>query len=83
MGFRKVWNIDNIQAQIEGAVRECTSNYNDGFSQWEIKKDLYKIKWAVDEALSRCGKFSGEDEWLRDQSKERLLSILKDDFQQN
>jgi hypothetical protein len=80
MGFRKVWNIDNIQAQIAGAVRECTSNYNDGFSQWEIKKDLYKIKWLAEEALAQCGKFSGEHEWIREQEKTKLIKILKDDF---
>jgi hypothetical protein len=83
MGFRKSWDIQNIQYQINSALRECTSHYNDGFSQWEIKKELYTIKWLVDDALKKCPNFSLEDEWIREQSKERLIKILKDDIQQN
>jgi len=77
MGYTKRWNIENISSQIHSMVLECTSPYNDGFSTWGIKQDLYQLKWLVDESLKRCPEFSPEKEWLKEQEQKKIVEILK------
>lgn len=73
----KRWNVQEIQNQISSAMYECTSPYNDGFTAWGVKQDLYRIKWAIDRALDRCPEFTPEPEWLKEQEQLRLIEILK------
>jgi hypothetical protein len=77
MGFRKDWDMNAIQHQIWIMRSEASSSYNDGFTAFEIKKDLYKLKWQIDQALKNCREFSGETEWLQEQEKQRIINILK------
>ena len=51
MGFKKSWDVSNIALQIHSLARECASPYNDGFTAFECKKDLYQLKDIIDEAL--------------------------------
>ena len=73
----KRWNVQQIQNQIQAAMFECTSPYNDGFTTWPIKQELYQIKWAVEEALRRCPEFAPEAEFLKEHEQEQLLKLLK------
>lgn len=73
----KRWNVPSIQTQIQSAMFECSNPYNDGFIAWPIKQDLYQIKWAVEEALSRCPEFAPESEFLKEHEQEQLLKLLK------
>jgi hypothetical protein len=78
MGFRKRWDVADVVNQIHSLSRECSSHYNDGFTAFECKKDLYQIKKIVDEALASAPTFGSiEDEWLEDQEKKRVIKILK------
>ena len=78
MGFRKSWDTSEIVSQIHSLVRECNSQYNDGFTSFECKKDLYQIKNIVDDALSRSPHFGDlENEWLTEQEQKRIIKILK------
>jgi len=77
MGFRKSWDMNAISHQIRTMRTEVTSSYNDGFTAFEIKQDLYRLKWQIDDALAACGSFSGETEWLHSQEQERIVNILK------
>jgi hypothetical protein len=77
MGFKKSWDIADISRQIHSLSRECSSPYNDGFTALECKKDLYQIKFVIDEALKLAPGFSGEQEWLTEQEKKRIIKILK------
>ena len=56
------------------------SNHN-GFSTWPIKQDLYKLKWAIDDALAQCSEYSTEKEWVDEQTKlreqDKIMRILK------
>ena len=81
MGFTKDWNVDKMSQQIWSMTYEATNPRNDGFSTWPIKQDLYRLKWAIDDALEKCSEYSTEKEWLdaqilkRDQEKMwRILS---------
>jgi len=78
MGFKKSWDTADIANQIHSLSRECSSKYNDGFTSFECKKDLYQIKSIVDEALGRAPDFGEmEQQWLTEQEQKRIIKILK------
>jgi hypothetical protein len=79
MGYKKSWDIAVVAQNINAAAYECISPYNDGYTGFYTKQDLYRMKWLIDDALSRCPKFSGEDEWLREQEKKKVIRILQND----
>ena len=56
---------------------EINSPYNDGFNAWEIKKDLYKIKFLLDNIIHQSSTFAGEQEFLEEESKKNVINILK------
>ena len=43
---------------------------NDGFSQFEVKKKLYKILWETEKQLHNSPTFVGETDWLMQNEKE-------------
>lgn len=77
MGFQKPMNFNNIHSQISKAGYELNNFYNDGFVQFEIKKDLYRIKWLVDDILKGASTFVGEDEFLKEHDEEEIIKKLK------
>lgn len=77
MGFKKNWDVDTVYRQINAAVAEVKSPYNDGYSAFFSKQDLYQIYWHLDEAIRKCPTFVGEEEWLREQEKKRVVEYLK------
>lgn len=79
MGFKKRWDVDDMYRQISAASHEVCSPYNDGFSAFFSKQDLYQMYWHLGDVLRKCPKFSGEDEWLQEQEKKRVVKILKDE----
>jgi hypothetical protein len=48
----------------------------DGFVGWGCKQKLYEIKFALDEALARCPKYHGEEEWIEEQRTEKAFRKL-------
>lgn len=78
MGFKKSWDVADISRQIHSLARECSSMYNDGFTSFECKKDLYQLKNIIDAALNEAPDFGAlENEWLQEQEKKRIIKILK------
>lgn len=74
----KQWNVENIIRQINSAYYACTDPRMDGFVTWGYKQDLYQIKWILDEVLRKCPTFYSEEDWLREQEKNRVVKILKE-----
>jgi hypothetical protein len=74
---KKSWSMSEILNQIHALARECKSPYNEGFTAFELKKDLYELKFALDEAIKTSPTFHGEEEWLTEQEKKRIIKILK------
>jgi hypothetical protein len=74
---KKDWDVSDITSQIHSIARNCSSPYNDGFTQFELKKDLYQIKEILDLAIYQCPKFAGEENWLTEQEQKRIIKILK------
>ena len=77
MGFKKPLELSTIVYQISAAGRELNSPYNDGFTQGERKKDLYYIKFLLEDIIERSGTFTGEEEFLKEESQKRMINILK------
>jgi len=76
MGFKKP-ELQTATNIIFQAMYETHSKYNDGFTQFEIKKDLYKIKWIMDDYFKKADKFEGEDEWVEKIIQQRVWELLK------
>ena len=55
---------------------EMRSMYNDGFTQFEMKKDLYKLKWLLDQLMQDSPTFVGEEEFLEEEAKNRTWRTL-------
>ena len=78
MGFKKSWDIADIANQVSALSRECSSSYNDGFTSFELKKELYIIKEIVDKAFLSAPTFGEmEQQWLTEQEQKRIIKILK------
>jgi hypothetical protein len=76
MGFRKPMDYNAVSHQIYMAGVELNSKYNDGFTQFEIKKDLHKLKWLIDEIMKDSPTFAGEDEFLKENEQRVMWHTL-------
>jgi hypothetical protein len=74
---KKDWSVDNIANQLRMLARECSDYGNDGISSFEIKKDLWQIKFLLDDLIKSTPYFSMEEQWLTEQEKKRIIKILK------
>jgi hypothetical protein len=73
MGFKKSWDVDAICIQLSRMAAECRSPFNDGFTAFEVKKELFKIKFCLEDLLEICPTFVDEE----DIHHERLLKKLE------
>lgn len=78
MGHKYQLDMALIAGQINSAVYEQTSGYNDGFISWGYKQDLYRLKWILENALARCPTYGPEADWLREQEKKQVIKILSE-----
>jgi hypothetical protein len=77
MGFRKPLDYNTVHHNLYMAGVELHSPYNDGYTQWEIKQDLYRIKWLVDAILKDSGTFVGEEDFLKEHEKHVMWRNLR------
>jgi vancomycin permeability regulator SanA len=78
MGFRKPMDYNAVHHQIYMSGVELNSPRNDGYVQWEIKKDLYQLKFLLDQILKDSPEFVGEPEFLQEQSKRQMWRALNE-----
>ena len=78
MGFKKDWDVGDIANAIRTISRETNSKYNDGFTQWGCKQDLYLRGGGGGKELEKSPNFGEmEDTWLKDMEQKRIIKILK------
>ena len=77
MGFRKPMDYSSVHHQIYMAGVELHSGHNDGYTTWEIKKDLHRIKWLLDEIMADSPTYAEEKEFLDEHSKVKMWRTLK------
>jgi len=73
----KNWSVQEVQTQLQRMHLGATDARMTGFNNWPCKQDLYRVKFLVDELLKDCPTFADEDEWLREQSAEKIVRVLK------
>jgi vancomycin permeability regulator SanA len=78
MGFRKPMDYNAVSHQIYMSGVELNSPRNDGFVAFEIKKDLHRLKFLLDEILKDSPEFAGESEFLQEQSKKQMWRALNE-----
>ena len=74
------WDINKVIWECQKMYRAANDPYMTGFVNWPCKQDLYRVKFAVDAMLEKTSTFFGEDEWLEEQEKEKVMRILKDEM---
>lgn len=72
------WNVKDIERQINSMQYAITDPRMDGFVTWGVKQDLYKLKWAVDYALSQCPNYAPEAEFLEEHEKDQMWKTLNE-----
>jgi hypothetical protein len=78
MGFRKPMDYNSVRHQIYMAGVELNSARNDGFTTWDIKQDLYKLKFLLDEIMETSPTYGDlEQEFLSNESKRQVWHTLK------
>lgn len=77
MGFKKPIDYNSVHHQLYMAGVELKSPYNDGYTAFEIKKDLYALKWLINDIMKDSPTFSGEDEWIQENEKQQMWRTLK------
>lgn len=75
MSFIQRWNADQIIGDLSACHAQVISRYNDGFTAWACKQDLYRVKFAIDEMLKNSPDFADEQEWVE---KQQIWKILND-----
>jgi hypothetical protein len=76
MGFRKQIDYNSVHHQIYIAGVELHDSRNDGFTTFEIKKDLHKIKWLLDEIMTDSPTYEGEAEFLKEHEQTKMWRTL-------
>lgn len=76
MGFRNPMDINSVKHQIYMSGVELCSPRNDGFTSWEIKKNLYHLKWLLDDIMRQSPTFSDEDEFVKEHEKQVVFREL-------
>ena len=73
----KNWDADRVISECQKMYHGATDPYVTGWNNWPCKQDLYRVKFAVDEMLKNTSTFTGEEEWLLEQEKEKMWKVLK------
>jgi hypothetical protein len=68
-----------IKEQIDLLAYHESDPYMDGFVTWGCKKELYEILWYVQDKLSKCGTYEGEEEFVKNRNIDVMWNILKDE----
>jgi hypothetical protein len=76
MGFRKPMDYNSVSHQIYMSGVELYSHHNDGYVQFGIKKDLYKLKWLIDSIMKDSPEFAGEKEFIEEHEKNVMWRTL-------
>ena len=49
----------------------------DGFNGWGCKQKIYEILWAAQDALDTAPSYAGQEEYLKEHDKIKLIQTLK------
>ncbi len=79
MSFKITWDADKIISDLRACSAQATSHYNDGWSAWSCKRDLLRVKYALDEMVDSCPNFSDAEQTFHDEmAKNKTWRVLND-----
>ena len=58
-----------IKEELRWLIDLMNDDRMDGFNKFGAKKELYKTKWMVENALKDAPTFAGEEDWIKEQSE--------------
>ena len=58
-----------VKEELQWLINLMNDDRMDGFNKFGAKKELYKIKWTVENALKDAPTFTGEKDWIKEQSE--------------
>lgn len=80
MGFIKRWNADDVVRQVNLCASQMRYRGNDGYIQWDCKKDLLTVKYELERLLRNSPSFGEvETSFVDDMEKQQSWEILKND----
>ncbi len=68
---------NSIKHQIYMSGVEINDGRNDGYTQFEVKKELHKIKFLLDAIMKTSPTFAGEEEFLEEEAKKVVWRELQ------
>lgn len=77
MGFRKPLDYNSVHHQIYMTGVEVCNARNDGFTQWGMKQDLYRLKWLLEDIMRQAPTFVDESEFVREHEKKVMFRELQ------
>ena len=73
----KAWTVEQVY-ELCRRIRDATHDPNrNAVWHFECKKDLYRIKWAAEQAIAQCDQFDNEEEFVKSYSNRMLLEAIK------
>lgn len=72
MGFRKP-DLEQAYSAIRTMASEIRSPYNDGFTTFACKQELYQLKCWLEDIYNDLPNHAGEEVW----EQERMIQILQ------
>ena len=58
-----------VEEELQWIINLMNDDRMDGINKFGAKQKLYKIKWAVENALKDAPTFAGEKDWIKEQSE--------------
>ena len=58
-----------VKEELQWLIDLMNDDRMDGFNKFGAKKELYKTKWMVENALKDAPTFAGEKDWIKEQSE--------------
>lgn len=58
-----------VKEELQWLINLMNDDRMDGFNKFGAKKELYKTKWMVENALKDAPTFVGEEDWIKEQSE--------------
>ena len=73
----KEWTVGQVY-ELCRRIRDATrgTHYNK-HAQWLCKQDLYRIKWAAEQAIAQCESFEDEEKFIKSYEHKQLLETIK------
>lgn len=70
------WDANKIASDIRRIAWKANDPKLTGWESWPCKQDLYRIKWATEQALASMPEFAGESEWLAQEKVEHQKQAM-------